>query len=186
MARSFAPISLALAAAVSLCAPLAAQAALTTFDDVADTTPAPFNSGGLHFESSYGYVWHGPGYGADNGTLSMIVGFGHSVTITRVGGGAFAVDSLDAGLSWYTALTSFDVTVDGETITLDPSFQNFSFGTLNNVTSLTIGVAPGDGYFSVDNIAWHDVPEPASAALAAMALAGLAAVRRRTVEATTA
>lgn len=179
MARSFATISLALAATLGLGAPMAAQAALTTFDDVADTTPAPFDSGGLHFESSYGYVWHGAGYGADNGTPSLIVGYGHSVTITRAGGGAFSLDSLDAGLSWYTALATLDVTVDGETITLDPSFQNFSFGTLGNVTSVTIGAAPGDGYFSVDNIAWHDAPEPASAALAAMALAGLAATRRR-------
>lgn len=169
-------------AALLLAAPLAAQAGLATFDDVTNTTPAPFSSGGLDFSGGYSYVWSGPGYGADNGTLNLISGFNDSFTITKTGGGTFTLDQLDAGLSWYTSQSSYDITVGTDTITLLPTFQTYTFSDLVNVSSVTVEFAPGDGYLSIDNIVWHDgsnVPEPASLMLVGAALLGLAAARKQ-------
>lgn len=169
-------------AALLLAAPLATHAAIATFDDVANTTGVPFSSGGLDFSGGYTYVWNGPGYGADNGTLSLISGSSGSFTITRTGGGTFTLDQLDAGLSWYTGQTAYDITVGPDVITLTPAYQTYTFSDLVNVSSVTVEFAPGDGYLSVDNIVWHDgsnVPEPASLMLFGAALLGLAATRKQ-------
>ena len=149
----------ALAAAACLAAPLASMAAVVTFDsDPANHTATPFSSGGLHFTNSGSatFVWNGPGYGADNGTNSLISGFSDSVTITKDGGGTFSLLGFDAGLSWYTTLATLTLSVGSESIVLDPTYQTFNFSAFTNVSSVTVSYAPIDGYFAVDNIRWTD------------------------------
>lgn len=171
------------AVALLLAAPLVAHATVVTFEDVSNHSSAPFSSGGLDFTGGTTYVWNGPGYAADNGTLNLISGFSNSFTITKTGGGLFSIDQFDAGLSWYTTLQSLDVTVGANVITLDPTFQTFLFSNLVNLTSLTVSFAPSDGYMSFDNIVWHEgsqVPEPETLLLLALGLVGIAASRRKT------
>ncbi|MBV8036427.1 PEP-CTERM sorting domain-containing protein [Roseateles sp.] len=160
-----------------------AQADIVTFDDVANHTGAPFESGGLRFESPGStYVWSGDGVHSDNGTLSLISGIGASFTITKVGGGMFSIDQFDAGLSWYTLGTTGEITVDGDLLTLTGNYQTFALTTLQNVSSVTVRFTLGDGYFAMDNIVWHDagaLPEPASFALVGLALLATGVARRR-------
>jgi hypothetical protein len=170
----------AVAAAALHCASV--QANVVTFDDVTNHSATPFDSGGLHFVGNNTYVWQGDGAHSDNGTVSLISASSASFTITKTGGGLFSIDELDAGLSWYTALTSLVVTVGSESITLSQNYQTFSLSSLQNISSVTIGLAPADGYYAFDNIVWHDdsrVPEPASFPLVGAALLAVGAARRR-------
>ncbi|SBT09922.1 hypothetical protein ACCAA_80019 [Candidatus Accumulibacter aalborgensis] len=82
-------------------------------------------------------------------------------------------------------MTALSITVGSDVITLDPSFQTFTFSDLTNVSSVTVSFDPSDGYLSVDNIVWHDgtsVPEPGTIALIGMAFAGRDDVLRRVTD----
>jgi len=162
---------------------VSATATVVTFDDVATDIPTPFVSGGLLFSGETGetFAWNTTGSSSDNGTQALAIGFGSAVTVTRDGGGLFSLDSLDAGLSWYTALSSFEVNVGSETITLGIGYSTYSFTSLTNISSLTITPGPTDGYIAIDNINWSDssaVPEPGSLVLLGLGLAGFGFSRK--------
>ncbi len=156
-----------------------ANASLVTFDDVSFNTPTPFVTGGFLFSgsNSFSFVFETSGGSSDNGTQALIIGgFDSTVTITKEGGGLFSVDSFDAGLSWYTQLSIFDVRVGNETITLGEGYKTYLFPNLINISFLTIGPAPIDGYIAIDNISLSEpstVPEPGALLLLILGLVGL-------------
>jgi len=161
-----------------------ASANIATFDDVPEFTSTPITSGGLDFNGSTSYVWSTYGQTADNGTSSLLTGFGDSVTITKHDGGAFTLDQFDAGLSWYSSEDWLTLSVGTEAITINQFYQTFSFSDLTNITAITIGFAPVDGFFTLDNVVWHDVtnvsqvPEPSPWIMFGLGIVGLLLGRR--------
>lgn len=161
-----------------------ASANIVTFDD--DVKPFVYSSivsGGLKFEGASTWTWPGPDDGANNGTTNLISGFGNSLTITKVGGGTFTIDQFDAALSWYAKDEWFGIWINSNLIVIGQQFSRFSnginFDSLTNVTSVTIGIPPADGYFAIDNIVWHNaaVPEPSALMLCLLGF-GFVLVRR--------
>jgi len=164
-----------------------ANAAVVTFDDIASNIDIPVVSGGLLFtynNPGIASAWNTGGGSSNNGTQALIIGFGAGVEITRDGGGLFSIDSLDAGLSWFTALSSFDINVGSEVITLGLGYDAYSFTSLTNISSLAISSGPADGYIAIDNINWSNpsaapVPEPGLLVLLGVGLAGIGFSRKR-------
>jgi hypothetical protein len=194
-------ILLPFAAAVLAFSTPATASTLLDFNDVSPldqcvANGGSFNYGGLTFTAGPTNictgVWNnGPSGGADNGTPALIYGFG-SVTITATDGGLFEILSFDAGLSWYTALTTHTLTATGvladdSTIpgsaAITKTYTNISAaGTI--LKSLTFdGI--DDGYITFDNFNVNfvggAVPEPATWAMmiAGFGLIGVAARRQR-------
>ncbi len=160
-----------------------ANASLVTFDDVTPNSAAPFVSGGLMFDGGfYTLAWNTSGGSSNNGTQALIIGYSGYATITKDGGGLFSIDSLEAGLSWDTVLSSFDINIGSETITLGLGYGAFTFSGLTNLSSLTIWFAPVDGYLAIDNIRWSEasaVSAPTSITLLVLGLAGLGLTKKR-------
>ena len=155
---------------------------IATFDDpgLPSGTSTPFESGGLLFSGSNSYAWNTNGGSSDNGTQALIIGYGGSATISKVGGGLFTLNSLDAGLSWYTQLDNFTITVGSETITLGSGYQNYAFTTLTDQITITIQPGAPDGYIAIDNIQ-YSVPEPTVLGLLGLGLVTISLSRRRRV-----
>ena len=114
------------------------------------------------------------------------------LAITAVGGGAFYLDRLDLGQSWYVpdvevgslVTVSYMLAAGGsgsQQALLDRSYTTFVIG--EDVLSVSITGGRGFGYVSLDNVVVNNLPEPASAGLGLVALLGAAAARRRYREA---
>ena len=169
----------------------AAQAAVVDFENYAGTlvqNGQPIISGGFSFADTFAPgAWNNNPH-TDNGTESLIYGFGpNELTMTEVGGGAFSLNSLEAGLAWYTALTSFVITATGnisgggtitDTFTVGYGYSTHNFSGFSNLSSVTF-TAPSDGYVAVDNINVSGaVPEPAAWALMLVGFGGLGGALR--------
>jgi len=126
----------------------------------------------------------------DNGTDWFFHTWGSQpITVTRVDGGAFSIQSFDA--TFYNNLFNGDASIDhniqangsfsvGGSIstifTIDdlPSFETFTFGSgWTNLISLTLKVPSEDGRMGYDNIVLSPIPLPAALPLFATALSGM-------------
>ena len=167
----------AAAALASTLGATAAQAAVVTFDDAAGAAilDAQFGNGGsfddqgLTFTShgSYMYVWDSSSPNSNGTNNNIFAGWsgGDTETITRTGGGAFNLNSLDMALSWYDGNPSETVTVNGAPLTITQALTTYNLN-LHNVSSVTIsGVGSSSGYWLADNINYAAVPEPATWAM---------------------
>jgi hypothetical protein len=126
--------------------------------------------------------------GAYNGTASLLYSE-DPLSMTAVGGGAFYLEQLDIGQSWYvpaadvgSAVTVSYVLAAGGSgsvqATIDRSYSTVVIG--QDVLSVSITGGRGFGYISLDNVVVNNrLPEPESAGLACVALLGAAAVTRR-------
>jgi len=160
-----------------------------TFDGLDETPEGPmgFSSGAFSYDiSAPGYTYaSGDFLGTSLPNEALTISF-LSGNVYAVGGNFFAVNLSDAFQSVQISLSLSD----GTTVSFTPTSQSDSFrGFVSDtaITSLTIG-APGVSlYGSVDNltvgIGAAAVPEPASWALAALGLVGVAAAVRRRLDA---
>lgn len=151
--------------------------------------PSPYSEAGYVVTATAGQWVEGQLFG--NPTPSIFAGASiapltvSSLQITKAGGGTFTFSSVDLASN---GLTNYAISGAGfsETGTVGP-LQNFGTILSNNtslaLTSLTITMNPqiGAASFNVDNIvlANNVVPEPMSAAIAAVGLGVLCLFRRR-------
>ena len=129
--------------------------------------------------------------GAYNGTASLLYST-DPLGFSAVGGGAFFLDRLDLGLSYYVpdsdvggiATIAYTLAAGGSgsmDVALGRSYSTVVIG--QDVLSVSISGGRTFGYVSLDNLVVNNrLPEPASAGLAALALCGAGlATRRRQV-----
>jgi len=128
--------------------------------------------------------------GAFNGTASLLYSR-DPLTMAAEGGAAFFLNQLDLGLSWYVPdsdvgmriLVTLRLAAGGTEVVgadLDRSYSTLEVN--REVVGVSISGGRGFGYITLDNLVVNDnqVPEPASAGLALLALVSAgAAVRRR-------
>lgn len=136
----------------------------------------------------------------DNGTQFLLEG-GDLLRIAPLNGLLFSVSSLDLSESLFAGGISVIIDVIGRTVsdgdisvrlTLDGAFRTYDLENFKSLTELFISrveLSPsetGPGYFNLDNLVFEleeemevPLPLPATLPLSMLALAGVAAVRRR-------
>jgi hypothetical protein len=188
-------IKVLLATTISVVSIASAMAGVVTFED--KSTPAceftPQSDGGLDFSHTYAACFYSPAYPSDfPSTLSstvMAIGFS-DMTITRTGGGAFNLSSVDLAFGPFThngAITDATIVTgylkNGDTVsivlTVDYWFDTYELN-WSNLNSVVFSTLINNGeYLAFDNIVYenNDVPEPATVSL--LGTAGLSLARRR-------
>jgi hypothetical protein len=190
-------IKVLLATIISIAFAASAMAGVVTFED--KSAPAcestPQSDGGLDFSHTFAACFYSPAHPGDfPSTLSStVMGIGFSdTTITRSGGGAFNLNSVDLAFGPFThGGTITDATVvtgylkNGATVsvvlTVDYWFDTYELN-WSNLNSVVFSTLINNGeYLAFDNIVYenNDVPEPATVSLLGIAAAGLGLARRR-------
>jgi hypothetical protein len=185
--------------------PLASQAGayVVDFNDVYTSFGSYYVSSGslsdqgLTFSLKQGnpmalYVWDGSNPNS-NGTNNLIFGgatvvngvnYAAVMAVTRTGGGAFDLDSVQMSISFNDDHTSETIYANGSPITLGQGIQTYNIA-LKGVTEVDFtsivqysGTTP---YWLMDNVTYQvsAVPLPAALLLFGPGLAGLAAITRR-------
>ncbi len=138
----------------------------------------------------------------DSGSQFLLEG--GNLAIFRLDGQAFSISSLDLSTSLYTDIIPNQVTLFGQqtngeqvsvTLTIDDMFRTYDLENFKDLLVLVIGrqelslPATGPGYYNLDNLVVEledgevtppqPMPVPATLPLSALALAGLAFMRRR-------
>lgn len=203
------PLQLAAAAALAL-ASTSSLAALVDFEDLAvapggNSIAGDRVSTGFSFDSSadHTHLSNNAFEGNSGSTFLVMDDFNgaNTLTVARVGGGAFSLISVDLG-EWNPAggLAS-QITLTGQVLgggsvqtilALDGvvsvggsnNFETFSLGSAwSNLVSVTFDATAGTGshYWAIDNLLTGDgnaVPEPTTLALVGLGMLGLAARRK--------
>jgi hypothetical protein len=192
MANALGKTGVALAAAIlaGSGAYFPARADIVTFDDSVGqslvytyyASGESFSDQGLTF-TSHGtemYLW-GPEAANTNGTNNnLFAGFatGDFETITKTGGGAFNLISLDLAISDYDSNPTETITINGSPLTITQTLTTYTLD-LYGVTSVDIsGVPSNTGYWTADNIVFT-VPETPAWVMMVFGFASLAAMMVR-------
>jgi hypothetical protein len=150
----------------------AARAGVVTFDDSVGNSllgqgmgaGQSFSDQGLTFSvigSGVGYVWDHTAPNS-NGTNNNIFGFGPTDTesITKTGGGAFNLNSIDLAISFYDSNPTELITINGTPLLITQTLTTYMLN-LNGVSQVNIsGVASGTGYWLADNVTFNVAVTP--------------------------
>jgi len=166
------------------------RAGIITFDDYAplDTPQDVVTIGGLDFTrtNAIDLEVRDDNPVSKNGTPALIYSFTHhsgedGIEITRHGGGDFTLLGFDAGISWYSNLSSDNIFLTYDThlvyadIVVDRGFQTFDFNYRGDRLYLS---SVDDGYLAIDNVRAF-VPEPASWAMMILGFGSIGVTLRR-------
>lgn len=180
---------LAIAAGLAAVLPVAANAAIVTFDDYTpvNTYTPVIDYGGLTFTGDGGlqYVWDDT---TPNGnvTNNLLFGEGTVVTITRTGGGLFDLLNLNLVIASFAANPLETILVNGNPFDITTTATDYVFN-LTGISSFTISALTGTDqngmplYWSLDNVEYEiaSAPLPAGLPLLLAGLTALGLVARR-------
>lgn len=157
-----------------------ARAAVVDFDGYTplDSEFASTSSGGLTFTSSApccALILSGISV-VGNGTPALIFApdpAPGAITITRTGGGAFTLVSIDLGISFFASSSADTVLVNGNPLAITATFTTYALNLTGTAVTIS-GLGNDPGFWVADNIVYTAaVPEPATMALLGGGLLGL-------------